>query len=116
MGVAALWPELKRVYAPAISPPFCRDLVNRMLAGESAFSLAQETSGPERPLHRRKHKALVDEGMVDKATSTHRVQFQAASKRIEASEKELPLVKNASASFGALVVAPPKGVRPLPKD
>jgi transposase-like protein len=97
-------------------PHFRRDMVNRMLAGESVLSLVRETSVPEQTLHRWKHQALVDQGMVDGVDSTESAQLQAANKRIKALEKELQLVKDASELFDAQAVVPPKDGRPLPKD
>ena len=97
-------------------PHFRRDMVNRMLAGESVLSLIQETSVPEQTLHRWKHQALVDQGMVDGVNSTESAQLQAAKNRITALEKELQLVKDASELVDAHGVVPPKDGRPLPKD
>ena len=70
-------------------PHFRRHMVNRMLAGESVLSLVRETSVPEQTLHRWKHQALVDQGMVDGVNSTESAQLRSANKRIKASEKEL---------------------------
>lgn len=39
-------------------PHFRRDMVNRMLAGESVLSLVQESSVPEQTLHRWKGPRL----------------------------------------------------------
>ena len=97
-------------------PHFRRDLVNRMLAGESALSLVRETSVPEQTLHRWKHQALVDQGLVHGVNSTESAQLRAANKRIKALEKELQLVKDASELFDAKAVVPPKDGRPLPVD
>ena len=97
-------------------PHFRRDMVNRMLAGESALSLVQETSVPEQTLHRWKRQALVDQGMVDGVNSTESAQLQEANRSIKVLGKELQLVKDASELFDAQAVVPPKDGRPLPKD
>jgi transposase len=97
-------------------PHFRRDMVNRMLAGESVLSLVQETSVPEQTLHRWKNQALIDVGLIDGVDSAESAQLRAANKRIKTLEKELQLVKDASELFGAQAVVPPKDGRPLPKD
>ena len=97
-------------------PHFRRDMVNRRLAGESVLSLVQETSVPEQTLHRWKHQALIDVGLIDGVDSAEGSELRAANKRIKALEKELQLVKDASELFDAEAVVPPKDGRPLPKD
>ena len=95
---------------------FRRDMVNRMLAGESVLSLVQETSVPEQTLHRWKHQALIDGGLIDGVVSAESAQLREAKKGIKTLEKELQLVKDASELFDAQAVVPPKDVRPLQKD
>lgn len=97
-------------------PHFRRDVVNRMLAGESVLSLVHETSVPEQTLHRWKHQALVDQGKVDGVNSTESTELREAKKRVTALEKELQLVEDASELFDAQAVVPPRDGRPLPKD
>ena len=94
-------------------PHFRRDMVNRILAGESVLSLVRETSVPEQTLHRWKHQALVDQGMVNSVNSTESADLRVANKRIKALEKELQLVKDASDLFDAQAVVPPKDGRPV---
>ena len=77
-------------------PHFLRDMVNRMLAGESVLSLVQETSVPEHTLHRWKRQALIDVGPADGVDSAEGAELREAKKRIKALEKELQLVKDAS--------------------
>lgn len=89
-------------------PHFRHDMVNRMLAGESVLALVQETSVPEQTLHRWKHQALIDVGLIDGVDSAESAQLRAANKRIKTLEKELQLVKDASELFGAQAVVPPK--------
>ena len=66
---------------PSLYPPhFRRNMVNRMLAGESVLSLVQETSVPEHTLHRWKHQALGDQVMVDGLNSAESADLRAANK------------------------------------
>lgn len=97
-------------------PHYRRDMVNRMLAGESVLSLGQETSVPEQTLHRWKRQALIDVGLIDGVNSAESAQFRTANKRIKTWEKKLQLVKDASELFDAQAVVPPKDGRPLQKD
>ena len=97
-------------------PHFRRDMVNRMLAGERVLSLVQETSVPEQTLHRWKHQALVDVGLIDGVDSAEGAELRAANKRIKALEKEFQLVKDAAELFDAQAVVPPKDGRPEPVD
>ncbi len=83
-----------------------------MLGGGSVLSLARETSVPEQTLHRWKHQALIDAGLVDGVDSSEHAQLRAARKRIKALEKELQLVKDASELFDRMAVVDPKDVRP----
>ena len=65
-------------------PHLRRDMVNRMLAGESFLSMVHETFMPEQTLHRAKHEAPVDQGLVDGVNSTESAQLREAKKRIKA--------------------------------
>ena len=51
-------------------PHFRQEMVDRMLAGETDLALVAETGLPEQTLHRWKHQALVDEGLVDGVDSS----------------------------------------------
>ena len=64
-----------------------------MFVGESVLSLVQRTSVPERTLHRWKHQAFVDVGLIDGVASAESAQFRAPNTSIEAEEKELEAVK-----------------------
>jgi transposase-like protein len=97
-------------------PHFRRDMVNRMVAGESVLSLVEETSVPEQTLHRWKHQALIDAGVKDGLDSQESAELRSLRKRIRVLEQELQLVKDASELFDAQAVVPPKGGRPLQKD
>ena len=97
-------------------PPLHRDRVNRLLAGESVLSLVREISVPEQTLHRWKHLALIDVGLIDGVDSAEGAELQAAKKRIKALEKELQLVKYASELLYAQALVPPRDGRPLPED
>lgn len=83
-----------------------------MLAGEIVLFRVQETSVPEQTLRRRKHRALIDQGLVDGVNSEASAQLRAANELIKALEEELELVKDASESFDAQAVVPPKDARP----
>ncbi len=98
---------------PRQYPPHLRqEMSDRMLGGESVVSLVREASVPEQTLHRWKHQALVDAGLVDGADSSEHVELRASRKRIEALEKELQLVKDASELFDRMAVVDPKDGRP----
>ena len=71
---------------------------------------------PGQTLHRWKHQALVDVGLIDGVDSAEGAELRAANKRIKALEKELQLVKDASELFDAQAVVPPKDGRPLQRD
>ncbi len=83
-----------------------------MLGGETVLALVGETGVPEQTLHRWKHQAPVDAGLVDGVGSSEHAELRAARKRINALEKELQLVKDASELFDLTVVVDPKDVRP----
>lgn len=87
-----------------------------MLAGGSVSSLVLETSLPEQTLHRWKHPALVDHGLVDGVNSAGSAELRAANKRIEALKNEPQLVKDRPELFDAQAVVPPKDAGPQPRD
>ena len=45
-------------------PHFRREMIDRMLEGEPVLALVLETSVPEQTLHRWKHQALIDAGLL----------------------------------------------------
>ena len=108
MRVVAWSLRKKRLMPRQYPPHFRRDMVNRTVPGETVLCLVQETSVPDQTLHRWKHQALVGQGLVDGVNSAECAELRAANKRIEALEKELQLVKDASELFGSQAVAPPK--------
>jgi ribosomal protein S2 len=63
-------------------------------------------------LHRWKHQALIDAGLVEGIDSAESTALRAARKRIKALEKELQPVKDASEIYDSLAVVDPKGCRP----
>jgi transposase-like protein len=93
-------------------PHFRQEMIDRMLGGETVLALVGETGLPEQTLHRWKHQALVDAGLVGGSDSSEHAQLRAVRKRIKALEKELQLVKDASELFDRTAVVDPKDVRP----
>ncbi len=93
-------------------PHFRQEMIDRMMAGETVLTLVAETGLPEQTLHRWKLQARVDAGLVDGVDSVESAELRAARKRINALEKELQLVKDASELFDAEAVVDPKDVRP----
>ncbi len=83
-----------------------------MLGGEAVLALVGETGLLEQPLHRWKHQALIDAGLIDGVDSSEHAQLRAARKLINALEKELQLVK-ASDLFDRTAAVDPKDARPL---
>lgn len=83
-----------------------------MLGGESVLSLVRETSVPERALHRWKDQALLDAGLANGIDSNEHAALRTANKRIQALEKELQLVTDASELFDQTAVVDPKDARP----
>ena len=116
MRVVAWWLRKEHLMPRQYPPHFRRDMVNRMVAGESVLSLVEETSVPEQTLHRWKHQALIDAGVKDGLDSQESAELRSLRKRIRVLEQELQLVKDASELFDAQAVVPPKGGRPLQKD
>lgn len=94
-------------------PLFRQEIIDRMLGGETVLALVGETGLPEQTLHRWKHQALIDAGLIDGVDSSEHAQLRAARKRIKALEKELQLVKEASDLFDRTAVVDPKDGRPL---
>lgn len=89
------------------------EMIRRMLTGEPVLTICSDTGAPEQTLHRWKHQALIDAGLVDGIYSTQNAALRAALKRIKFLEKELQLVEDASEIYDSLAVvgpAPTKGV------
>ena len=76
------------------------------------MALVGETGVPEQTLHRWKHQALVDAGLVDGVDSNGHAELRAANKPIKALEKELKLVTDASELFDQTAMVDPKDARP----
>jgi len=74
-------------------PHFRQEMIDRMLGGEAVLALVLETRVPEQTLHRWKHQALIDAGLVEGVDSTQNADLRAAKKRIKALEEELQLVR-----------------------
>jgi transposase-like protein len=91
---------------------FRDELVQRMLGGEPVLAVRDDTGVPEQTLHRCKHQAFIDAGLVDGIDSTQSAALRAAHKRINFLEEELELVKDASEIYDSLAVVDPKGGRP----
>ena len=83
-----------------------------MLAGESVSGLVLESGAPMQTLHRWKHQALIDAGLVEGTDSAESAALRATRKRIKALEQELQLVKDASGIYDSLAVVDPKDDRP----
>jgi len=64
-------------------------------------------------LHRWKHQAQIDSGLVEGVNSTESAALRVAHKRIKVPEKELQLFKDASEIYDSLAAVDPKGDRPL---
>ena len=97
-------------------PHFRREMVDRMLGGEPVLALVLETRVPEQTLHRWKHQALIDAGLLEGVDSTQSADLQAAHKGIKALGGELQLVKDASALFDSVAVDDREGGRPSQKN
>jgi len=69
--------------------------------------------GSKQTLHRWRHQALIDAGLVDGIDSIQGAALHEAHKRIKFLEKELQLVKDASEIYDYLAVVDPKEGRPL---
>ena len=91
---------------------FRDEMVRRMLTGEPVLTICLDTGVPEQTLHRWKHQAFIDAGLVDGIDSTESAALRAAHKRIKFLEKELELVKDASEIYDSLAVVDPKEGRP----
>ena len=48
---------------------FRDEMVRRMLTGEPVLTICSDTGVPEQTLHRWKHQALIDAGLVDGITT-----------------------------------------------
>ncbi len=64
-------------------------MVNRMPAGQPVLFLVTEARVPEQTLHRWKHQALIDAGLVEGVNSVESAALRAANKRIKALTQEL---------------------------
>lgn len=51
-------------------PLFRQEIIDRMLGGETVLALVGETGLPEQTLHRWKHQALIDAGLIDGVDSS----------------------------------------------
>jgi len=91
---------------------FRDEMVRRMLAGESVSGLVLESGVPMQTLHRWKHQALIDAGLVEGIDSAESAALRAAHKRIKALEQELQLVQDASEIYDSLAAVDRKGCRP----
>ena len=96
-------------------PHFRQEMISRMLSGEPVLALVAETRVPEQTLHRWKHQALIDAGLVEGVGSAQSAELRAAKKRIKVLEDELQLVEDASELFDRTAVVDPKENRP-PQD
>ncbi len=92
---------------------FRDEMVQRMLGGEPVLAICAETGIPEQTLHRWKHQALIDAGLIEGVDSNESAALCAAHKRIKALEQELQLVKDTSEIYDSQVAADPKGDKPL---
>ncbi len=88
---------------------FREGMVHRMLGGEPVLALFAETGVPEQTLHRWKHQAQIDAGLVEGVSFGESASLRTAHKRIKELEKKLQLVKDASEIYDSLVVVDPKG-------
>ena len=61
-------------------PHFRREMIDRMLGGEPVLALVLESRVPEQTLHRWKHQALIDAGLVEGVDSTQNADLRAAKK------------------------------------
>jgi transposase-like protein len=91
------------------APEFRREVCQRMLAGESVLRLAKELSVGSGTLYRWRRQALVDVGRLRGPKSFEADPLARARRKIKDLEKELKLVKAASALFDEGEPADPKG-------
>jgi transposase-like protein len=97
-------------------PAFRREVCERLLAGESVERLARELSMSPGTLYRWKRQALVDVGQVLGPKSFESDPLAQARRTIKELEKELKLVKAASALFDEEEPPNPKGSSRLFED
>ena len=88
---------------------FRKDVCERLLAGESVAGLAKELSVSMHTLYRWRHQALVDVGQLLGPKSFEVDPLAQARRKIKDLEKELKLVRAASALFDEGAPPSPKG-------
>ncbi len=59
-----------------------------MLTGEPVLTICSDTGAPEQALHRWKHQALIDAGLLDGLDSTQSAALRAAHIKIKFLENE----------------------------
>ncbi|HUC36358.1 MAG TPA: transposase [Acidimicrobiales bacterium] len=91
------------------STPFREAACLRMLAGESVDVLSKELKVSAATLHRWKKQALIDANRKPGLKSFEPDELARARRRIKDLEKELEMVKAASALFDGKEVVRPKG-------
>jgi transposase-like protein len=91
------------------APQFRRTVCERLLAGESVSGLAKELSVSMHTLYRWRHQALVDVGRLLGPKSFEVDPLAQARRKIKDLEKELKLVRAASALFDEGEPPSPKG-------
>ena len=92
-----------------------QSVCDRMLAGESVISLANETSLSQGTLYRLKNQALIDADLKPGVKSIEVDELAQAQRTIEELAAELALVRAAAAIFnGEEPISPKAGAR-LPK-
>jgi transposase len=96
--------------------PFREAACERMLAGERVEELAEELGVSIATLHRWKTQALIDSGRKAGLKSYEPDELARAKQRIKDLERELELVKAASALFSGEEVIRPKDSAQSSKD
>lgn len=91
------------------APEFRRQVCERLLAGESVTGLSKELSVSMHTLYRWRHQALVDVGQLLGPKSFEVDPLAQARRKIKDLEKELKLVRAASALFDEEASPSPKG-------
>jgi hypothetical protein len=81
-------------------------MIDRMRGGERVLTLVAENRVREQTLHRWKHQALVDAGLMEGVDSAQNAEFLAGKRRIKDLEDELQRVKDASNLSDRTVVDP----------
>ena len=91
------------------APDFRRDVCERLLGGASVAALAEELSVSMQTLYRWRRQALVDVGRLRGPKSFEADPLAQARRKIKDLEKELKLVRAASALFDEEETPSPKG-------